>query len=271
MWASAVTRGFAMIRRLSLALFGLLLSGGISSAAPPTPTHDTKELAASLRKLLLANLPDPLVEANMGWDIQRDVAIGVQWEKKGLIRYRPSVMHDVKNDGHWQKVHIHAKDPAKTLTLDVSNLRVPEVGKTLFDARIGLDSKIVYEQQMWTAGKRMYAGESHARARAELDCIVEVTDRVEFKPGSVLPAVSFRIRVVEAKLNYRDLVVEHTAGLDGAAAKIIGQTLLRVLKTVQPNTEKDLLAKANAALVQAADTKEVRVEFDKLLQGKSGK
>ena len=257
-----------MLGRTSLAFVVLMLGCAMTAAAPPASTHDTKELASSLRKLLLANLPDPLVEANMGWDTQRDIAIGVQWEKKGLIRYRPSVMHDVKNDGHWQKVHIHAKDPAKTLTLDVSNIRVPEVGKTLFDARIGLDTKIVYEQQMWTGGKRLYAGESHARARAELDCLVEVTDRVDFKPGSVLPTVSFRVRVVEAKLSYRDLVVEHTAGLDGAAAKLVGKGLLELLKKVQPNTERDILAKANAAIVKAADTKEVRVEFDKLLQGK---
>ena len=256
-----------MLGRASLALFGFLLSGALATAAPP-PTHDTKELAASLRNLLLANLPDPLVEANMGWDTQRDVAIGVQWEKKGLMRYRPSVMHDVKNDGHWQKVHIHAKDPAKTLTLEVTNVRVPEVGRTLFDAHIGVDSKIIYEQQMWTAGKRIYAGESRARCREELNCLVEVTDKVEFKPGSVLPTVSFRVRVIEAKLSYKDLVVEHTAGLDGAAAKLVGKGLLELLKKVQPHTEGDLLAKANAAIVKAADTKEVRVEFDKLLQGK---
>ncbi len=257
-----------MLGRTSLALVGLWLSGATLSAAPPAPAHDTKDLAATLRTLLLANLPEPLVAADMGWDTQREVAIGVQWEKKGRVRYRPSVMRDVKNDGHWQKVHIHAKEPEKTLSLSVSNVRVPEVGKTLFDAHIGLDSKIVYEQQMWTGGKRLYAGESHARCRAELNCVVELTDKVEFQPGSVLPAVRFRVRVVEAHLEYKDLVCEHTLGVGGEAAKVIGKTLLELLKTVQPNTEKDLLAKANAAIVKAADTKEVRVEFDKLLQGK---
>ena len=238
-------------------------------AAPPSPAHDTKELSSTLGNLLLANLPDPLVEADMGWDTQREVAIGVQWEKKGLIRYNPSVMRDVKNDGHWQKMHFHAKEPAKTLTLAVSNVRVPEVGKTLFDAHIGLDTKIVYEQQMWAAGKRLYAGETGARCRAELRCVVELTDKVEFKPGSLLPAITFRVRVVEADLSYKDLVCEHTLGLKGDAAKLVGKTLLELLKKIRPNTEKDLLAKANAAIVKAADTKEVRVELDKLLRGRS--
>ena len=178
-------------------------------------------------------------------------------------------MRDVKNDGHWQKMHFHAKEPAKTLTLAVSNVRVPEVGKTLFDAHSGLDTKIVYEQQMWAAGKRLYAGQTDARCRAELRCVVELTDKVEFKPGSLLPAITFRVRVVEADLSYKDLVCEHTLGLKGDAAKLVGKTLLELLKKIRPNTEKDLLAKANAAIVKAADTKEVRVELDKLLGERS--
>jgi len=37
---------------------------------------------------------------------------------------------------------------------------------------------------------------------------------------------------------------------------------------VKPNLESDLLAKANAAIVKAADTKEVKVELGKLLGAK---
>ena len=255
-----------MLGRTILLLAGLWYCGTLT--AGPLPAHDTEELAGTLRKMMLANLPDPVVEADMGWNTQREVAIGVKWEKVSRVRLKPMVMRDVKNDGHWQKVHIHATDPEKSLTLTVSNLRSLEVGKTLFDAQIGLDSKIVYEQQMWLGGKRLYAGESQARCRAELNCVVELTDKVEFKPGTLLPAVSFRVRVVEAQLSYTNLVCEQTFGLSGDAAKLVGKTLLEVLKKVQPHTEKDLLAKANTAIVKAADAKEVRIEFDKLLQGK---
>ena len=246
------------------AIVGLLLGTVALTAAPP-PAHDTKELAATVRQLLVANLPEPLVEANLGWDTQREVTLGVKWEKAGLVRLKPVVVKDVKNDGHWQKVHLHAKEPAKTLTVAVTNIRVPEVGKTLFDAHIGLDSNIVYEQQIWTAGKRIYSGETRARCRAELHCVVELTDKVEFKAGSLLPTITLRVRVSAANLSYKDLVCEHTLGVGGDAAKLIGKALLEVLKKVQPNTEKDLLAKANSAIVKAADTKEVRVELDKLL------
>ena len=260
-----------MFIRLPLAVLGMWLCSGALTAAPtaptPMPARDTKELSAILRKLMLANLPEPLVEANMGWDIQREVAIGVKWEKHGLLR-KPVIMRDVKNDGHWQKVHIHAKDPDKSFALAVSNIRASEPGHTLFDADIGLDTNIVYEQQMWAGGKRLQAGESRARCRAELHCVVELTDKIDFKPGSRLPVLSFRIRVVEANLKYKDLVCEHTLGVGGEAAALFGKTMLAVLKTVHPNTEKDLLAKANAAIVKAADTKEVRVELDKLFQPK---
>lgn len=252
-----------MLVRLSLVLLAGLLGCSLVSAAPPAPARDTKELSAILRKLMLANLPEPLVEANMGWDIQREVAIGIKWEKKGVLR-KPVIMRDVKNDGHWQKVHIHAKDPDKSFALTVGNIRASEPGKTLFDADIGLDTTIVYEQQMWVGGKRLEAGESRARCRAELHCVVELTDKIEFQPGSRLPVISFRIRVVEANLKYKDLVCERTLGVGGDAAALFGKTMLAVLKTVHPNTEKDLLAKANAAIVKAADTKEVRVELDKL-------
>lgn len=255
-----------MLGRSSLVIVALCLSTAGLAAAPPA--HDTEELAATVRKLLLANLPEPLVESSMGWDTQREVTLGLRWEKKGLVRYSPTVMKDVKNDGHWQKVHFHAKEPDKSMAVAVTNVRVPEVGKTLFDAHIGLDSNIVYEQQLWTGGKRIYSGETRARCRAELHCVVEITDKVEFKPGSTLPTITLRVRVVSADLSYKDLVCEHTLGVGGEAAKLIGKALLEVLKKVQPNTEKDLLAKANAAIVKAADTKEVRVELDKLLRKK---
>ncbi len=253
-----------MLGRALSALIGLYLGATALTAAPPPP-HDTKELAATVRQLLLANLPEPLVEANMGWDNQREVTLGLKWEKAGPVRLKPVVMKDVKNDGHWQKVHLHAKEPAKTLTVAVTNLRVPEVGKTLFDAHIGLDSNIVYEQQIWAAGKRIYSGETRARCRADLHCVVELTDKVEFKPGSPLPTITLRVRVTAANLTYKDLVCEHTLGVGGDAARLVGKALLEVLKKVQPNAERDMLAKANSAIVKAADTKEVRVELDKLL------
>src|SRR5204863_308077 len=80
---------------------------------------------------------------------------------------------------------------------------------------------------------------------------VETTSRSEKKPGSWLPDMVFRMRVLKAHLEYDNVVVEHTAGVGGEAAKVIGDTLLGILKQVKPSLEKQLLAKASAAIVKA--------------------
>jgi hypothetical protein len=95
----------------------------------------------------------------------------------------------------------------------------------------------------------------------------EITSRTETKPGSLLPDMVFRVRVTDAKLVYDKLVIEHTAGVGGDAAKVLGETFLDVARRVKPDLERDLLARANAAIMKAADTKEVRVSFESLLKG----
>lgn len=236
-------------------------------ATPPTQP-DTKPLSDTLQKLLLTNLPDPLVQNNHHWGEQKEVAIGVKWEKKGVIRYRPAVMRDLKNDGHWERVTVEATDPAKTLKLTVSNVRTPEAGKTLFDAVVQTDVKLKYEQQWWAMGKRVYAGETRAKCTAGVTMQVELTSRNEATPGSLLPALVLRVRVTEADLKYWDLECEHTLGMDGPAAKALGKAVHEVMKKMKPDMEKGLLEKANAAIVKAADTKEVKVELGNLLSGK---
>jgi hypothetical protein len=240
-----------------------------SAGAQSSPT-DAKALGDTLRGLLLKNLPDPLVESKDGWGEQREVAIGLKWERKGLVRFRPEVMRDVKNDGHWQKVTVTAADPDKTLSLKLGNVN-PADGKTTFDAELGLDVRLRYEQQLWAGGKRVYAGETRCKCHADVKLAVELVTRMEPKPGAMLPDLAFRVRVTQADLSYRDLVCEHTLGVGGDAAKVLGNAAHEFVKKVKPDVEKDLLAKANAAVVKAADTKEVRVEFDKLLTGKAKK
>jgi hypothetical protein len=263
-----------MFRTLSLACLtaSLAVAQTPPSVKAPAPKAEadvtTKTLSDTFQKLLLANLPDPLVQSNHHWGEQKEVAIGVRWERKGVIRYRPEVMKDVKNDGHWERVTVTAVDPEKKLKLTVANIRTPEVGKTLFDAVVQTDVRLKYEQQRWAMGKRFYSGETRATCTAAVTMVVELTSRNEFTPGSVLPTVVLRVRVTEAKLTYWDLECEHTLGMGGDAAKLLGKAVHEVMKKVKPDMEKGLLEKANAAVVKAADTKEVKVELSNLLSGK---
>jgi hypothetical protein len=73
---------------------------------------------------------------------------------------------------------------------------------------------------------------------------------------------------MQAQVSYDNLVVEHIAGIGGEAAKLIGDGLKGGLHQWRPSLEKELLAKADAAIVKAADTKEVRVSLSQLFSGK---
>jgi hypothetical protein len=238
-----------------------------SAPAESPPAVDTKHLAEILRGMMLKNLPKPLTESLNNWGNQNEIVIGVYWRKEGPLRYKPEPMKAKKNDGHWQKVRVESIEPEKNLSLEIANLRPSPNGTTLFDAKIGLDTRMTYEQEMWAMAKRMYAGETRCRCRAELKLTVELDNKLEFADGSLVPNLRFRVRVTSADLTYRDFVCEHTLGMDGKPAEVMGKATLEFIKKVKPNLEKDMLAQANAGIVKAADTKEIRIELDKLAKG----
>jgi len=239
----------------------------IAAPAESPQAVDTQLLAQVLKGMLLKNLPKPLTETLNGWGNQNEVVIGVYWKKEGPLRYKPEPMKSKKNDGHWQKVRLDAIEPEKSLSLDITNLRASPIGTTLFDAKIGLETRMTYEQEMWTLAKRVYAGETRCRCRAELKLTVELDNKLEFADGSIVPNLKLRVRVTSADLTYRDFVCEHTLGMDGKPAEVMGKATLEFIKKVKPNLEKDMLAQANAGIVKAADTKEIRIELDKLAKG----
>jgi hypothetical protein len=175
---------------------------------------------------------------------------------------------EMRNHGTWRRVSVRAIDPEKTLAIGIKDAAYPEPGRSTFTAMIGVDCAIKFEQQLWRYGKRLYGGETRGRCRAALLLKCEVTSRTERKPGHLVPDVVVRVRATDAQLFYDNLVIDHTAGLDGDAAKVVGDAVISTVKQVKPDLERDLLAKANAAIVKAADTKDVRLSFDAVLKPK---
>lgn len=235
------------------------------TAAPVKPAEtatpaEQRRLADLFRGLLLQNLPEPLAAHEDKWGQQRDMVVGVKWH--GL---KATPQHALRNDGNWQRLTVTAINPAETLAVGIHDLATPEPGRTTFDAYIGLDVRATHEQQLWKGGVRLTSFETRGRCRLALRAKCEVTSRVEKVAGSLLPVAVLRVRVVEAELNEADLVCEHIARLDGRAAQVAGDALRKFVKQVKPNLERDLNAKANAAIVKAADTKDVRLELAKLL------
>jgi hypothetical protein len=234
--------------------------------SPPPANLPTEQLSALLRGLLLQNLPTSLVEKTTNWGHTKPVVRGVEWKGKGLDVHA-ELQRKPKNDGVWKKLVVVAEHPEQNLAFSVANFRTPEPGRTTFDVAVGLDVKAFYDQQNWENGRRLFSFGVHARTRIHAVLHCEMTSRIEAK--GLIPDMVFRVRVTHADLDYDDLKVEHIAGVGGELAEIWGKMAVGAVKAFRPKLEEELLAKGDAAIIKAADTKEVRVSLSKLLAGEA--
>jgi hypothetical protein len=256
-------------------LVGGLLAGVLSLAgdalpaqdAPPAPNllgnKTLDSLAGTFRGLLLRNLPNPLYETSSNWGHTKEVPNGLKWTGK-VLPLHPHVTHSLKNDGVWRKLRVTAANAADTLVFDLRNLQQPEPGRKTFEAFLVFDAVANFDEEKWRAGVRTLAFSVRARLRVRLRLWCEVTSRTETAADSLVPDVVFRLRVTKADLGYDNLVVEHIAGVGGEAAKVLGDTIHGALRDWRPEMERHLLDRANAAIVKAADTKEVRLSLGNL-------
>jgi hypothetical protein len=278
LWSDSLG-GIRMRRRTLPASAGLLLLlAALASADPPPnirvprlenvlPLLDASSpeaLAGVLRGALIQFLPNPLYEASPGWGNTREVARGLVWRGQGL-HVHPEVTRSPKNDGLWRKIHLQATNLQDTLVFDLRDVRQPAPGRLTFTAFLSFDVDTEIEQQKWDAGVRVYSTSVRARLRARLRLDCEAEARLDFA-GSLLPDAVFRLHVVRADLGYDNLVVEHAAGLGGTAARLLGEAVRSSLHRFHPSVERGLLEKADAALVRAGDTHEVRISLSRMFQ-----
>ncbi len=245
----------------------LLLVPAVSRAraqAGPAPRPElASELASSLRNILLVSLPDPLYEDTSHWGGQRLVS------RRLVLRGRGDGESGgdkkMRNDGLWWKVRVTADRPKETLSVRVRDLRQPEPGKMLFTTDLALDANVDYDRQRWRSGLRLLAAGMRARMRIKVTLECEVA--ASFQAGlALLPEVVFRLRVLRSEAGCDNIKVEHIAGFGGDGAKLVGNTLVENMRQWRPSLERRLLEKANAAIVKAGDTKEVRVSLFGLLR-----
>ena len=247
----------AVCGALALAASGALRAVEEKPATPALTEREAHALAGTFRALLVEHAPRVLYEARPGWGHTARVARGLKWTGKHLPLHPETVYKD-KNDGTWRHVRVTADNLADTLVFDLRNVRNPQPGRMTFDAFISFDAVVDYEQQDWDAGTRVYAGSVRARLRVKLLLGCEVVTKLQ-DTGALLPDATFRLRVTRADLRYDDFKAEHVAGVGGEAAKVLGDAVQGSLRAWRPSLEQDLLARANAAIVRAGDTKEVRV------------
>jgi hypothetical protein len=271
------------VTRIAVALLALAVGfASLAVADPPKPPAPPKAapkremtraevaqahaLAKVLRDLLVKHLPDPLSKSSQNWGRQQGVTV-VYRRREGL-RVWTEPVQEFRNDGVWRRYETRIADPAKVV-LAVTELSHPEEGKALVTVGVVAERvEVKFEQQVWRNGVRLYGGETRAHCKGSLLLKAEVTSTTEFKKGAFFPEVKLKVKATEAQLGYEDVVVDHTAGLDGNAANAVGDFAIRVVKAVKPDLEGELLAKANAAIVKAAGTRELRVALDSLLKKK---
>jgi hypothetical protein len=234
------------------------------ATGPKTPALTQQEahaLAGTFRALLVEHAPRVLYEAWPGWGKTVPVARGLKWTGKHPLR--PDVTYKAKNDGTWRHVRVTADNLADSLVFDLRRVRNPQPGRMTFDVFIAFDAHVEFDQENWDKGTRVYEGSTRARLRVKLLLGCAATTRLEAS-GGLLPDAYFRLRVTRADLRYDNLVVEHVAGVGGEMAKVLGDAVKGSLREWHPTLERDLLTRANAAIVRAGDTKEVRLSLANL-------
>jgi hypothetical protein len=241
------------LRRGSLAILALLATGPALFAAHPP----NELLAGNIRNLLLQSLPDPLYEDHSKWGQQKEV--------RRILRLPKQAPTAMRNDGHWSKVVVRPYHPTQTLLVDVRELQKPQPDRMTFTAIVAMDIHCDYDRQQWESGIRLHSAGLRARARVILALQCEVLARFEKSTG-LIPDLVFRLRVLGSQCTYENLKVEHLAGLGGEAAEQLGKTFVRAMRQWKPSIERKLLDKANAAIVQAGDTKEVRIGLAGLMR-----
>jgi hypothetical protein len=243
-------------------LGGLLILVGNAGWAQTPGEGGLESLGATLKPILAGALPPVLYEKQVDWGRQTPTASGLEWH--GL---RPRITKAPRNDGIWRNLRVTAQDSQRTLELRLSDLRTVAPDRQTFKVFLAFQAGVEYEQQNWERGLRLYSSSAEARLRLKLVLECENTLRLE-ETKTLLPDFIFRLRIVKAEVSYDNLVVEHIAGIGGSGARLMGEAVRSSLKQWKPSLERDLLARANAAIVRAADTREVRVGLGGLSRGK---
>jgi hypothetical protein len=207
-----------------LAFLAILCISPIVTAGPPAASavpalgdNALHALSGSLRGFLVQNLPTTLFEEQRDWGGQKEVINGLKWKGQGL-KVHPKLQKTHKNHGVWRKYHVSALNLPDSLILDLRNYQQAPHGPASFDLFLSFDAQMVYDQQNWRSGIRLYSGSTRARFRVKVTLSCEVSSKLEKSAGSPVPDVLFRMRVVRAALRYDNLVFEHVAGVGGEAA-----------------------------------------------------
>ena len=129
------------------------------------------------------------------------------------------VRHVPRNDGIWRRYKVTTRNLPSTFRVKLTDLKQLDAERQTFKIYLSCMVNVEMEQQHWESGLRSLRRKCRARVRLHLDLDCESTLKLDTSKSALLPDAVFRFRVTHANTSYNDLVVEHIAGLGGAAAK----------------------------------------------------
>ncbi len=250
-----------LCRYCTAAIAGLFLTCAPVPAQPPgapSPATPQAALAATIRAYLLRTIPPVLYESSPGWGRQAPAPSGIKWKGQGL-GIHPQITKSARNEGNWRHVRVVPDNLPQTLTVELRKLQNPAPGHLVFDALLSLRGNVDYSEQKWHDGIRLLATSVRARFRVTLALTGEILTAIQMH--GIFPEIVFQLHVGHAELRLDHIVVEHLAGLGGDAARLAGEVVKKVVHQMHPSLERELLARANAAILKAANNREMRLGF----------
>ncbi len=219
-------------------------------------------LSNLFRQILLTQIPKPLLKESIGWGEQKEFTTGVSLTHE-RPRLLPVPIKKTMNHGTWRKIEVFAHNPEELLRLSVDQIHPVGNNKMAFRINVTCPLKWNFEQQIWKRGIRIYSGQTRGRCLVGILLQCELESKIQKSKNSFLPAITFSPRVVKANLGYNQMVIEHTLGVGGEAAKFLGQSFFDLLKQIKPHLEGDLLNKANQGIVNTTNRKDIHLQFEK--------
>ncbi len=243
----------------------MLLCIGSADASPLAKSltaNSNGEAVKHLRAFLAATVPQVLIENHSGWGNQKKAFHALKWERRGIF-LRPRVHKAMRNHGVWRKTRITTRNWPGSLQCGIHGWKRTGKDKVQFTTYVTFQVGIEHWKQNWRSGVRLLSTSVRARARVHLTLVNELSIRLE-DGKSFVPDAIIRFRVLQSNLTYNDVIVEHIGGIGGDGARLFGEFVHGLVQKFAPSVERKLKDKANAAIVRAADTREVRVSLSSL-------
>ena len=219
------------------------------------PEHASQAMSEFLASIIRDNIPESHLE-DKDWDRTKKVYAGIKIRREGL-KLETERRWKTVNHGLWKKYEAKLVDPKNRLDVRMTDVQWQPDGR--LHARLNMVSEMIVNawQTQWNYGVRVYAVQSEARVRLQMD--VEVTVGFALDNASFPPALVVDPRVENASLRMASFHVNRIGNLGGDVAEELGDAAEGMIRklVVEPQSDK-LAGKLNRQIEKKRD--KLRIE-----------